>query len=1014
MPQFAKTQSTTHAKDARTNAAPASVEHILDKPGTRLPPDLQREALQRLGFDASSVRVHADADAGASAREMRMRAYAVRPHIVFGPNMYRPETSRGRALALHELGHMAQQAEFVRGQPLGISRSSAHEINANQLWRGESRAPMPMSANVIAGEADTAEETEAERIARQADLREIVAQTRGAIANARGAGTLSDGNTYRIIKGAPGKPETDRVEVTFRPRAEGQVILNDADDPEDLIPADQRGATRKNPPATLPSVLLPNGETAVQRETKRLVAYDTPVVAVYEAKNIQFDRFGNPVEITKYKPIELTANTIGNGRLVQDERNETITGKTAPGTQDIADPRTRQVANTKKEFSGYYNYVKGPKPIDGRNFKKYEDSTLIGEKKESSVTETVDLPAKKRSVQYSEGTFRGIQTAGKGKGDPQDDLDNGLYVIRKDASGKTEERNRRIDEQELAGGRKLQTVTDEEKTSALPVNVKNLGNQGIERKALDQVEEKNKEGTERTKKTVTSTVLRPVDVPQDLEDTKKQYVPVQRSVSRSDTTTKGKSEQRVEEGPDTALRTLLRRNAPKDADINDPKNLQNLNKKDEETRSFGRSGSRPTISSDSGPGVRGFKLQGNPQYGYESSRKNGKAPDIPDASVSPTQGKADIASAKLVDIGTKDGKDPKSLSVTAGLTSAGVSLDAKGTLSHNYEKKDDKQYDPNKAAGGNNKAPSSWLGIFSLETLYGSTSLAAGVLAEGSASARAQRGTTGAARKGAEVGVSLEGSIQAGYYEERRVRYIVKPDINKIPYESAKFLVRAIDPAIDITFNAHAFGGAEAKANLNLRRGGDSQNATGAGASVFVGGRAGLGIDGKLKAGRSLNSDSGSDLGTLKGDVDLTAGVGAAWKTASSVSGGKLMVAGEGALTGLIGGRINAKGEFDLYKFANVGYAVASNLVYSADNRAREAIAQGVHKTSSLVDRIRLLRNLLIGRTDDAEQDAILTVLEDAKSRGDLASLVDNVGFRILRFKLDGKRNDRFHEVVGR
>jgi len=167
----------------------------------------------------------------------------------------------------------------------------------------------------------------------------------------------------------------------------------------------------------------------------------------------------------------------------------------------------------------------------------------------------------------------------------------------------------------------------------------------------------------------------------------------------------------------------------------------------------------------------------------------------------------------------------------------------------------------------------------------------------------------------------------------------------------------------------------------------------------------------------------------------LTAGVGAAWKMAQSVSGGKVTVAGEGALTGVIGGRVNAKGEFDLYKFANVGYAVASkvasagydtaahaanagydaasNAVYSGDNRARQAIAQGMHKTASLPARAQMIRDLLLGRTDPAEQDAILEVLRDARARGDLAALVDDIGFHRLSFALDGSRNAQYHALVG-
>ncbi len=135
--------------------APSSVKRTFEEPGTRLPADLQAEAIQRLGFDFSTVRIHADGEAAASAREMSFRAYAARPHVVFAPDMYRPDTPRGRALVMHELGHIKQQESFVPGAPIRVSRSAAHERNADQLWQGATDAAIPMRANVVAGESET-------------------------------------------------------------------------------------------------------------------------------------------------------------------------------------------------------------------------------------------------------------------------------------------------------------------------------------------------------------------------------------------------------------------------------------------------------------------------------------------------------------------------------------------------------------------------------------------------------------------------------------------------------------------------------------------------------------------------------------------------------------------------------------------------------------------------------------------------------------------------------------------
>lgn len=985
MPQHLQVQSPANAKESRTNPASA-VERVLDKPGTRLPLDLQMEARRRLGFDASTVCVHADADAGASARGMRMRAYAVRPHMVFAPNTYRPDSPKGRALALHELGHMKQQAEFVPEKAIAISRSAVHEGNANQLWMGQTRTVMPMAANMVAGEADTVSETAEEIAARRAGLRDLINDYEAGAP--RRSGVLEDGSAFRVLANG-------NVEVTFRPSSTGQLIVRDADDPEDLLSKSADGG-RRTPTPTLPSVRLPTGELAVQRETKQLVAYDTQVVAVYEAKNIQLDRSGVPIGIKNYKPIEVNAQTGDVGRLVATESNTTRVGKADPKGQDVIDPRLQKQTDTTKTYRGTFKQTKGPADFGGRTFNKYENARIVGTKEEEVRTRINDFANKRQSDSTSRQTFEGTNTSGKGKANKKDplDVDSGDYVIQSNSSGKTNQFGTRVDTQILPTNRILVVTTQDDKNSNLKKNDKDLVNEGIEFQALSQVDTKKKQGRENAGRTTRSVVYAIVPqkakTPDGKTETADRLVPVQENRSYNKTYGFGRFAQTTKDTPDANLDTIE----------------NNLARKKEEGSQFGGSVTN-TAALDRGRGVRRLNIGSEGKLGVESRRKETRSPEIPEAGTTPVQGRADIASVKLLDIGKKDGKDPRFLTVGANVTSAGASLDAKGAYSYNYEKKDDDEKDTKK------NPPSSWLGIFSLQTLYGATSLAGGVLLEGSASLKAEKGTKGAGRKGAEFGASVEGSIQAGYYEERRVRYIIKPDVEKIPNQSVKFVVRSIDPTLDLTFNAHAFAGVEGKANLSFRKGGDSQSPVGGGASVFAGGRAGLGIDGKLKAGRSLNSQ-GSDLGTLKGEVDVTAGVGAAWKLNTSASGSKLTIAGEGALTGLLGGRINARGEFDLFKFANVGYAVASDLIYGGDNRAREAITNGAHKSAGLGDRVRLIRALLLGRTDDAEQDAIIMVLEDAQSRGDLAALVDNVGFRLLRFKLDGKRNDRFHELVGR
>lgn len=98
------------AAPAQFGYAPASVECALDTPGAALGAELQQDMEQRFGHDFSRVRVHADAAAAASARDIRAHAYTVGRNIVFGAGRFRPGVPEGRRLIAHELAHVVQHA----------------------------------------------------------------------------------------------------------------------------------------------------------------------------------------------------------------------------------------------------------------------------------------------------------------------------------------------------------------------------------------------------------------------------------------------------------------------------------------------------------------------------------------------------------------------------------------------------------------------------------------------------------------------------------------------------------------------------------------------------------------------------------------------------------------------------------------------------------------------------------------------------------------------------------------
>ena len=103
-------QAHTGREPAAGEAVPASVHATLDNGGRALDQPLRQDMEQRFGHNFSGVRIHTDALAGRSAREVRAHAYTVGQHVVFAPGRYTPETQSGRHLLAHELAHVIQQA----------------------------------------------------------------------------------------------------------------------------------------------------------------------------------------------------------------------------------------------------------------------------------------------------------------------------------------------------------------------------------------------------------------------------------------------------------------------------------------------------------------------------------------------------------------------------------------------------------------------------------------------------------------------------------------------------------------------------------------------------------------------------------------------------------------------------------------------------------------------------------------------------------------------------------------
>lgn len=95
------------------DTAPPIVDDVLRSPGRPLDATTRAFMEPRFGHDFSSVRVHDDARAAASARAVGALAYTAGRHVTFGTGRFDPATSEGRALLAHELAHVAQQETSV-------------------------------------------------------------------------------------------------------------------------------------------------------------------------------------------------------------------------------------------------------------------------------------------------------------------------------------------------------------------------------------------------------------------------------------------------------------------------------------------------------------------------------------------------------------------------------------------------------------------------------------------------------------------------------------------------------------------------------------------------------------------------------------------------------------------------------------------------------------------------------------------------------------------------------------
>jgi hypothetical protein len=146
--------------DPRQTAVPPMVHDVLRSSGQALDAPTRAFMEPRFGRDFSRVRVHPDAAAEQSARDLNANAYTVGHHIVFGAGRLAPGTDEGRRLIAHELTHVVQQcrlAPFIQREPRG--KKSDTPPNREELAQYKSTDPVVELKPVVKPEVDAWELT---------------------------------------------------------------------------------------------------------------------------------------------------------------------------------------------------------------------------------------------------------------------------------------------------------------------------------------------------------------------------------------------------------------------------------------------------------------------------------------------------------------------------------------------------------------------------------------------------------------------------------------------------------------------------------------------------------------------------------------------------------------------------------------------------------------------------------------------------------------------------------------
>jgi Domain of unknown function (DUF4157) len=124
--------------------APPIVHEVLRSPGQPLDAATRAFMESRFGHDFSRVRVHTDAAAEQSARDIKAHAYTTGQNIVFNFGQYAPGTGEGNRLLAHELTHVVQQSTAVGERSKSPSKKLSPSCNSHLVQRAPESPEEPV------------------------------------------------------------------------------------------------------------------------------------------------------------------------------------------------------------------------------------------------------------------------------------------------------------------------------------------------------------------------------------------------------------------------------------------------------------------------------------------------------------------------------------------------------------------------------------------------------------------------------------------------------------------------------------------------------------------------------------------------------------------------------------------------------------------------------------------------------------------------------------------------------